>query len=264
LFLQDNASSDIIDYYATFEFHVLPNVANANVEELFLKYGLDTTTQYWITLTEKHWFCLYNRQEGHFFLFADDPHFFREAYTEVLAFLFRQISSVSGCVFHGAAIQIEGCCYLFLGPSGTGKTTLSRQAQKKGFPVLSDETVFVSRNRNLFTAYSSPFGRICHGPREAPLAGIFFLKQGAATSFSRIINASQALARAWQDSCYRDKVVDDFGQKMRFKNRMVTPAERLKVFNLWHEIFSTIPCFEMEFPIDFDDWDKLPALLAHE
>jgi len=151
---------------------------------------------------------------------------------------------------------------MFLAPSGTGKTTLSLRAQKSGLPVFSDEMTFIAKNKEHFMAYSSPFGRITHGPLEAPLGGIFFLKQGKAAKFSRI-NPSQALARAWQDSYYRDTVLDLFGQRMRFKNRTVTPAERLKIFNLWHELFSTIPCFEMEFPLDFDDWHKLVELVEN-
>ncbi|GAB4416242.1 MAG: hypothetical protein Kow00106_11820 [Anaerolineae bacterium] len=136
------------------------------------------------------------------------------------------------------------------------------RAQESKLLVLSDEMVFVSKNRNHFMAYSSPFGRISSGPLEAPLGGIFFLKQGTVARFSRI-NPSQALARAWQDSYYRDTVLDLLGQKMRFKNRIVTPSERLEIFNLWYELFSTVPCFEMEFPIDFDDWHKLVEIVEN-
>ncbi len=230
--------------------------------ELVSQHQLDTTTKHWIDLSSQKWNALFNEQDSRLVLFLKDPSVFPEAYNNTLSFLFKLFTKDTGTFFHCAGIKVEDRCHLFLAPSGTGKTTLSLCAQKSGWPVLSDEMVFVSKNGDHFTAYSSPFGRITDGPLEVPLGGIFFLKQGGVARFSRI-NPSQALARAWQDSYYRDTVLDLFGQKMRFKNRIVTPAERLRIFNLWHDLFSTIPCFEMEFPIDFDDWHRLVELVEN-
>ncbi|MCL4237695.1 MAG: hypothetical protein KJ047_05560 [Anaerolineae bacterium] len=249
-----------IDYTVTLEIHALPVDFGIDLEKLILCHNLDDGR--WIYLSFDKWIALFNEQESRFVLFLRNFRVFSEAYKSTLSFLFKYFTKDIGTFFHSAGIQIADHNYIFLAPSGTGKTTLSLRAQKGGLPVLSDEMVFVSKNGGCFVAYSSPFGRITDGPLEAPLGGIFFLKQGTAARFSRI-NSSQALARAWQDSYYRDTVLDFSDQKLRFKNRIVTPAERLKIFDLWHELFSTVPCFEMEFPIDFDDWHKLAELVEN-
>lgn len=246
-----------------FEVHVLEqSIKYIDIIGLISRFHLDSVSSHWIDIWGDHWLAFFSGQDRRFILFLDDFRFFPDAYENALQFSFRHISKVDRLFFHGAGIQIANRCSLFLAPSGTGKTTLSLRAQTSSLPVLSDEAVIVSKNGGCFVAYSSPFGRISDGPLEAPLGGIFFLKQGTATKFSRV-NPSQALARAWQDSYYRDTVFDLPNQKLRFKNRIVTPAERLKIFNLWHDLFSTIPCFEMEFPIDFDDWHKLVELIEN-
>lgn len=246
-----------------FEIHLLQqSCIETDTRRLILEYRLDAISGHWVDIVGDHWLGFFNEQNRRFLLFLDNPIYLSQVYEDALLLFFRNISKERGSFFHSAGLQIEKRCYMFLAPSGTGKTTLSLRAQKSGLPILSDEMVFVSKNEGHFMAYASPFGRISDGPLEALLGGIFFLKQGSAARFSHI-NPSQALARAWQDSYYRDTVVDLFDQKMRFKNRIVTPAERLKVFNLWHDLFSTIPCFEMEFPIDFDDWHKLVELVEN-
>jgi len=260
LFLTDDANCP---HSILLEFsHLQQDVIETDVLKLASEYRLDKISGHWVDILGDHWLGFFNEQNRRFILFSDNPAFFSEAYKDALLFCFRNISRETGTFFHSAGLQIQERCFLFLAPSGTGKTTLAMRAQESKLLVLSDEMVFVSKNGNHFMAYSSPFGRISHGPLEVPLGGIFFLKQGSVAKFSRI-NPSQALARAWQDSYYRDTVLDFFDQKMRFKNRVVTPDERLKVFNLWHDLFSTVPCFEMEFPIDFDDWHKLVELVEN-
>ncbi|MCZ7540502.1 MAG: hypothetical protein M5U29_11440 [Anaerolineae bacterium] len=201
-FLNGNAN---IDYTVILEVHFLPIGFGIDLGELISSHHLDKG--HWINLSSDKWIALFNEQESRFVLFLRNPHVLSEAYKNTLSFLFRYFTKEIGAFFHSAGIQISDRNYLFLAPGGTGKTTLSLRAQKSGLPVLSDEMVFVSRNGNHFTAYSSPFGRITDGPLEVPLGGIFFLKQGTATKFSRV-NPSQALARAWQDSYYRDTVFD--------------------------------------------------------
>ncbi|MEB2287013.1 MAG: hypothetical protein OZ934_02765 [Anaerolineae bacterium] len=245
------------------EIHLLQHsVLETDIRMLTSEHRLYAIPGAWIDIAGDYWVGFFNEQAKRFILFVENRIMLSPAYEAALLLIFRHITKERGTFFHGAGLQIEKRCHLFLAPSGTGKTTLSMSAQERGLPVLSDEMVFVTKKENHFVACSSPFGRITSGPLEVPLGGIFFLKQGSTTRFSRV-NPSQALARAWQDSYYRDTVLDLFNQKVRFKNRIVTPAERLKVFNLWQELFSTIPCFEMEFPIDFDDWHKLAELVEN-
>lgn len=32
----------------------------------------------------------------------------------------------------------------------------------------------------------------------------------------------------------------------------------------WFDLFSSVPCYAMQFTRNFDEWDKLLALAAHE
>jgi len=44
---------------------------------------------------------------------------------------------------HAAGLVIDGVAVVLAGPSGTGKSTLALTASRAGFPVLSDDTVYV-------------------------------------------------------------------------------------------------------------------------
>jgi len=46
---------------------------------------------------------------------------------------------------HSAAFLLGGLALVLAGPSGSGKSTLALAAAERGYPVLSDDTVFVQR-----------------------------------------------------------------------------------------------------------------------
>jgi hypothetical protein len=74
-----------------------------------------------------------------------------------------------GCLFHSAAVVVDGLAYLFPGRSGAGKTTLASQA---GTP-LCDEICAVVPGSGALEAHATPWWRGMAAP--APLAGIFEL-----------------------------------------------------------------------------------------
>ena len=74
-----------------------------------------------------------------------------------------------GCLFHAAAVVVDGKAYLFPGPSGAGKTTLSSLARDP----LSDEICAVMPYQDGWMVYATPWrnGRVT----SAPLAGVYTL-----------------------------------------------------------------------------------------
>lgn len=172
------------------------------------------------------------------------------AYADILSrYLLHAIPKHKGIFFHCAGVHIAGQTLLFLAPSGTGKTTLARLAYEKGFHVLSDETVFVSWDTAEFVAHTTPLGRLSSGPLSGPIDGVFFPHQGK-TFEAQPLSAPRAVIAAWNDSYYRMKGTSN-------------ADERRYIVNRWFDLFSSVPCYEMQFTRDFDEWDRLLALAAH-
>ncbi len=64
---------------------------------------------------------------------------------------------LGGVLVHGAAFLEGDCSRVFFGPSGRGKTTLSRLAEKSGKKILTDESVAILPGRGGFWAWATPF-----------------------------------------------------------------------------------------------------------
>ena len=86
-----------------------------------------------------------------------------------------------GIIVHACGIDHKGRGLLFPAHSGTGKTTLAREWQKRGgMTILSDDRVVIRKTDDRFWIYGTPW----HGEAgfafagKAPLEKVFFLKQG--------------------------------------------------------------------------------------
>lgn len=66
------------------------------------------------------------------------------------------ITNMSGCFFHGAGISRFNKGFLFLGLSGTGKSTISK-SYKKG--LLSDDGVIIKKVNNKYFIFPTPFNQ---------------------------------------------------------------------------------------------------------
>jgi len=77
------------------------------------------------------------------------------------------IADNGGLLLHGAGLVRHGQAYLFLGPSGTGKTTVSRLSYESGLAeILNDDLVALLPNGDQWIAHATPF----HNPSQAPIA----------------------------------------------------------------------------------------------
>lgn len=106
--------------------------------------------------------------------------------TESVALL-RQLSLLmltefDGMLFHGVALGYQGKGYLFIAPSGIGKTTHAKlwEHHIPGARILNGDKPFVRCAGDDITLWGSPWqGKENYGENGAlPLAGIFLLSRG--------------------------------------------------------------------------------------
>jgi hypothetical protein len=100
-----------------------------------------------------------------------------------------------GLLFHSAGVLRRGQAYLFFGPSGTGKTTVSRSVAAS--KVLNDDLVLLLPDKRDWTVYATPFWNpsqvVPAGPQRGPLAGLYRLVQSQ-SSFVEPMGRGQAVA----------------------------------------------------------------------
>lgn len=101
--------------------------------------------------------------------------------------LLRQLSLLlltdfDGMLFHGVALNHQGKGYLFIAPSGTGKTTHAKLWERHipGARILNGDKPFIRCADDRITLWGSPWqGKENYGENGAlPLAGIFLLSRG--------------------------------------------------------------------------------------
>jgi hypothetical protein len=93
-----------------------------------------------------------------------------------------------GAIVHAAGAVIGGRGMLFAGPSGAGKTTLSRLLAAAGHEILSDDRVVVLRGRDGFTLHGTPWpgeGGFA-APGGVPLGASVFLLKGSESHLRRL------------------------------------------------------------------------------
>lgn len=60
---------------------------------------------------------------------------------------------------HASAINVNGKAYLFVGPSGIGKSTMRELWQSKGFRVIGNDRVIIHQRNNKLYCSGSPYER---------------------------------------------------------------------------------------------------------
>jgi hypothetical protein len=80
-----------------------------------------------------------------------------------------------GFFLHSCGLIREGQAFLFVGPDGSGKTTISKLVPE-GF-IASDDSLIVRRSNGSFTSYTTPWGSRKSINASAPISRIFFLRK---------------------------------------------------------------------------------------
>jgi len=107
------------------------------------------------------------------------------------------LSRKSGIIVHACGISYCDKGYLFLGQSGTGKSTMANLWKNRGkAQVLSDDRIVIRGKNGQLFAYGTPWhsdGKF-FSPEKVKLERIFFLKQGKKNKV-RMLNPVDAALR---------------------------------------------------------------------
>lgn len=102
-------------------------------------------------------------------LLRDGPRFAREV---LEAMIWTLLAVRDRFPLHGALVEVGGRPVLLCGPSGSGKSSLAYAASGRGWPVRSDDRVFVETETfRLWTAPAAVRLRPDHAARVRPMAG---------------------------------------------------------------------------------------------
>lgn len=120
-----------------------------------------------------------------------EPTPYSDDYLETLA-VYRQITQKllddHILMLHGAAIAVDGCCYLFLADSGTGKTTHIRNWLKMipGTVVINGDKPLI--DMDTLNVYGTPWaGKEKYNTNtHARLAGLILLERGQSNSIAPV------------------------------------------------------------------------------
>lgn len=103
--------------------------------------------------------------------------------------LMHHLSLRKGAIFHAAGTILNEKCFLFMGRSGAGKSTISRLCSKdKRFSFLSDDRIIVRKAPKNIQAFGTPWpgdeGIAINN--HSSLAGIFFIYHGTENRIDKI------------------------------------------------------------------------------
>ncbi len=103
-----------------------------------------------------------------------------------------------GMLLHSAGVEVDGKGFVFVGQSGSGKTTISRVLMSHGF-VYSDDIVAIRREGEIFNLYSTPFRgeeTLFHREfRSVPLRKIFLLNKSREKTILNKVHGGTAVAK---------------------------------------------------------------------
>lgn len=141
----------------------------------------------------------------------------------------------NGLILHANGFDIYGNGILLTGTSGVGKSTLSGFLKKRGFKILCDDRMFVTRTEDGFQIH----GNWCHGtvsdtsPGTLPLKAVMFLEQSAENSIAKILDTKQIVY-----------------QLIRSMVKPVAiPEGWHKTFNVIESMARNIRCFRVKFDL---------------
>ena len=151
-------------------------------------------------------------------------------------------------LIHGCGIVSDGRGYLFVGPSGVGKTTIATLAG--GSKVLNDEPVLVGQNSSGFYLSGTPFdgGVSNRSPTVERLSAVFSLKQAHKVALRKLGGAE-----AYR--MFLGQVLDV--SPLLDNSKMGSVSERA---DLSAAVAAGVPVYELSFLPDTSFWEEVNAI----
>lgn len=151
---------------------------------------------------------------------------------------------------HGCGVLSDGRGYLFVGPSGAGKTTVARHSQ--GRLVLNDEAVLVGQNESGFYVAGTPFdgGVPGRSPVAARLSAILCLKQDRQVSLRRM-SGSETYPRLLKQVLEACPLFDISGESSLPQRADISAA-----------LARSVPAYELSFLPDASFWEPVDNLFG--
>ncbi|MBF0433092.1 MAG: hypothetical protein HQK83_17570 [Fibrobacteria bacterium] len=137
-------------------------------------------------------------------------------------------------LLHSSGIVYKNKAYVFSGPSGAGKTTITRLLNKK---TLNDEIVALkivkNKHGSTVAVYATPFwGEMGSGPDFQPefkLASVFFLEKDYITR-KELLSVEEALPKFMRCCCFFEKNTKQTNKMMNLAIEFIT---NLSVYKLY-------------------------------
>lgn len=161
--------------------------------------------------------CKHDFKEGNVYYIKDRLRFFAANNALMMMFTFSTSDKLT-TLFHSSVVSLQGKAYMFLGKSGTGKSTHSQLWLKhiEGTELVNDDNPVVRIINGEARVYGSPWsGKTpCYRNVDYPIGGIVKLKQAPANSIRRMANieAYVALAMSISGMRWKSKMGDGIHQ----------------------------------------------------
>ncbi len=122
-------------------------------------------------------------------------------------------------MLHASSVEREGKAYLFIAPSGGGKTTLSKRMEQSGYKLLSEECSPVSFSGGKFLTGSQPSFLGADKEKNYEVAGMYILEKAEDDSIGPI-PVNEAIAKAFPETMvhFFDLVPEEAKKRSREKN----------------------------------------------
>lgn len=152
-----------------------------------------------------------------------------------------------GFVLHACGVIKDGKGYVFIGSSGSGKTTVARSSPNS--IILSDDLVFI---RPLIPDSASDFARGDYRMFSTPKWGDWKGNDGINRPFP--VNGLFVLVK--DRELYLKKISYAKGTSMILTIPGLYNSDRFgeSALDRWIDLVMGIPCYELHFPLDGDIW----------